>query len=56
MMTGETGEIVMIVDTTLIAGAMIVVVTATMETEGSVVIATGAETALRFVLHGLFTQ
>lgn len=49
MMTGETGEIAMIVCTTLTAGAMIGVVTAMMETEGIVVIATGAEIVLRFV-------
>lgn len=49
MKTGETGEIVMIVYTTLTAGAMIGVVTAMMETGGIVVIATGAETVLRFV-------
>lgn len=50
MMTDETGEIAMIVDTTLTVGMTIGVVIATMETEGNVVIAIGAETALRFVV------
>lgn len=48
--TGETGEIGMTVRMTLTAGVMIGEATATMETEGIVAIATGAETVPRFVL------
>lgn len=49
MMTGETDGIVTIEGTTLTGGTMIDVMTDMMEIEGIVVIATGAETVLRFV-------
>lgn len=54
MMTDETDEIVTIEGMTLTAGAMIGVVTDMMETGGIVVIATGAETAQRFVQNAVF--